>query len=160
MSCIRDLRTSTLVATLPGTWHCWVSVRTGWPSVTILWWDEIENLICNVCLWWQHIKLSEQIHPFNTLCMFLRWQAAQNHVSQSTFTASFRNKTLVWDASVCTWSFHSWPQHTVKLRALPVFGDAWVVYLMSPKWGTTHCKTQGPSCLWRCLGCVLDGKSK
>ena len=35
----------TIVATLPGVWHYWVSVGTGQPSVSIL--DEVESLTFN-----------------------------------------------------------------------------------------------------------------
>ena len=35
------------VATLPGAWRYRVSAGTGWLSVSILWLDEMESLICN-----------------------------------------------------------------------------------------------------------------
>ena len=55
------------MATLPGAWHYRVSAGTGRPSVSILWLGEMESLICNFYLVWQHIKLSEQIRPWGTL---------------------------------------------------------------------------------------------
>ena len=56
----------TPVATLPGAWHYRVSAETGWPSVSILWLGEMESSICNFSVW-QHVKLSEQICPWDTL---------------------------------------------------------------------------------------------
>ena len=31
-----DLKLGTLVATMPGAWHNWVSVRTGWTGVMMM----------------------------------------------------------------------------------------------------------------------------
>ena len=45
-----DLKIGTPVATLPGAWRYRVSAGTGRPSVSILWLDEMESLICNFCL--------------------------------------------------------------------------------------------------------------
>ena len=45
-----DLKIGTPVATLPGTWRYWVSAGTGWPSASILWLGEMENLVCNFYL--------------------------------------------------------------------------------------------------------------
>ena len=42
-----DLKISTPVATLPGTWHYRVSTGTGQPGVSILWLSEMESLVCN-----------------------------------------------------------------------------------------------------------------
>ena len=56
----------TPVATLPGAWYYRVSAGTGQPSVSILWLGEIESLICNFSVW-QHVKLLEQIRPWDTL---------------------------------------------------------------------------------------------
>ena len=42
-----DLKISTPVTTLPGTWQHRVSAGTVWPGVSILWLDGIESLICN-----------------------------------------------------------------------------------------------------------------
>ena len=49
-SLIIDLKISTPVVTLPGTWHDRVSTGTGWSSVSILWLDEMESLICKFFL--------------------------------------------------------------------------------------------------------------
>ena len=43
-----DLNIGTPVATLPGAWRCRVNAGTGWPSVSILWLSEVENLICKL----------------------------------------------------------------------------------------------------------------
>ena len=47
-----DLKIGTPVATRPGAWRYKFSTGTGWPGVSIL---------------WQHVKLSEQIRPWDTL---------------------------------------------------------------------------------------------
>ena len=62
-----DLKIGTPVATLPGTLHYRVSAWSGWPDVSILWLGEMESLICNFYLSVAHIKLSEQILPWDTL---------------------------------------------------------------------------------------------
>ena len=46
----REWKIGTPVAAVSGLW-CWrASAWTGWHSVSILWLDELESLICNVCL--------------------------------------------------------------------------------------------------------------
>ena len=62
-----DSKIDSPVATLPSAWHRRVSTGTGWPGVGILWLDEVESLICNVVWVWQHVILSEQIRPWDTL---------------------------------------------------------------------------------------------
>ena len=61
-----DSKIGTPVATLPGAWCYSVSTGTGQPGVSILWLGEVESSICNFSVW-QHIKLSEQIRPWDTL---------------------------------------------------------------------------------------------
>ena len=61
-----DSKIGTPVATLPGAWRYRVSAGTGRPGVSILWLGEVESLICNFSVW-QHVKLSEQICPCDTL---------------------------------------------------------------------------------------------
>ena len=58
-----DLKIGTRVATLPGAWRYGISVRTGWPGVSILSLGEKTKL---------HVKLSKLIRPYDTLCMSLR----------------------------------------------------------------------------------------
>ena len=55
------------MATLPGAWRDRVSAGTDRPGVSILWLGEIESLICSFYLVWQHVKLSVQIRPWDTL---------------------------------------------------------------------------------------------
>ena len=43
----RRLKAGTVVATLPGTWLCGISVWTCWAAVSKLWLGEIANLISN-----------------------------------------------------------------------------------------------------------------
>ena len=45
-----DLKVGILVATLTGAWCYMVSGRSCWPSVSILWLNEIASLNCNFCL--------------------------------------------------------------------------------------------------------------
>ena len=61
-----DLKIGTLVATLPGAWRSWVSAGTGWSGVIILWLGKIVSSICNFSVW-QHVNLSKQISPWDTL---------------------------------------------------------------------------------------------
>ena len=67
-------KVGTPVTSLPGAWHYRVSAGTGQPGVSILWLGEIESLICSFSVWsaasisvWQHVKLSVQIRPWDTL---------------------------------------------------------------------------------------------
>ena len=66
---------------------CWlrnvpgVSARTGRPGVSILWLGEVESLISNSV--WQHIKLSEQIRPWDTLACC--WDDKQPTNKQTLF---------------------------------------------------------------------------
>ena len=63
-----DLKTSTLLATLPGIWCYWVSVETGWCGVKILWLSEIASLICNFSL--SHTRILAQPHTHTeSLCL-------------------------------------------------------------------------------------------
>ena len=57
-----DLKNGTPVATLPGAWRYRFSAGTGQPVVSILWLGEIESVAVL-----QHVKLSEQIRPCDTL---------------------------------------------------------------------------------------------
>ena len=58
-----DLKIGTPVATLPGAWCYRVSAGTGWPNDWVRWkvWSTTFNPV------WQYVKLSEQIHPWDTL---------------------------------------------------------------------------------------------
>ena len=49
-SSTNDLKTGSLLARQPGTWLQWVSARTGWPRVKILWLGVTASLICNFSL--------------------------------------------------------------------------------------------------------------
>ena len=61
-----DLKIGTPVATLPGAWSHRVSAGTGQPGVSILWvrWKVWSSTSISA---WQHVKLSEQICPWDTL---------------------------------------------------------------------------------------------
>ena len=67
-----DLNIGTPVATQPHHWLCWVSARTGWPSVGIL---PLSMTAMFVSVW-QHVELSNQL--------FLLWL---KHWYSSSFTA-------------------------------------------------------------------------
>ena len=62
-----DLKIGTPVATQPGAWRWRVSAGDGWPSVTILWLGEVEDWSATSVSVWQHVNLSEQIRPWDTL---------------------------------------------------------------------------------------------
>ena len=55
------------MATLPGTWRYTVSAGTGRPGVSILWLGEVKVWSATCISVWQHVKLSEQIRPWDTL---------------------------------------------------------------------------------------------
>ena len=62
-----DSKTGTPVATLPGAWRYRISAGTGWPGVSILWLGEEEVWSATSISVWQHVKLPEQICPWDTL---------------------------------------------------------------------------------------------
>ena len=76
-----DLKIGTPVATLPGAWRYRVSTGTGGPGVRILWLGEMESLVCPSISVWQHVKLSVQIRPWDTLACC--WDAKQPTNKQS-----------------------------------------------------------------------------
>ena len=69
------------MATLPGAWRYSVSVGTGWPGVSILQFGEVKSLFAASTLVWQHVQLSEQIRPRDTLAYF--WDEQQILVAES-----------------------------------------------------------------------------
>ena len=92
-----DSKIGTPVATLPGAWHYWVSTETGKPSVSILWLGEEVWSAISVSLW-QHVKLSEQIRPWDTL-------ACCRDIMQPT-----KKQTQIWSLTVylqCLQNQHS-----------------------------------------------------
>ena len=62
-----DSKIGTPVATLPGVWRYRVSAVTGQPGVSILWLGEVKVWSATSISVWQHVKLSEQIRPWDTL---------------------------------------------------------------------------------------------
>ena len=62
-----DSKIGTPVATLPGAWRYRVSAGTGQPGVSTLWLGEVESWIWTSISVWQHVKLPEQIRPWDTL---------------------------------------------------------------------------------------------
>ena len=62
-----DSKIGTPVSTLPDAWCYWVSAGTGQPGVSILWLGETESLMCSFYLGVQHVNLSEQNRPWDTL---------------------------------------------------------------------------------------------
>ena len=85
-----DSKIGTPVATLPGTWRYRVSAGIGRPSVSILWLGEVESSICNFYLSVAAHKLSEQIHPWDTLACC--WD-----VKQSTNKQIFVQTVVDWN---------------------------------------------------------------
>ena len=82
LSHICDLEIGTPVATLPGALHYRISTGTGQPSVRILWLGEIVWSATSISMW-QHMQLSEQIGPWDTLACW--W----------TFTNQWNNCALM-----------------------------------------------------------------
>ena len=62
-----DLKIGTPVAALPGAWRYRVSTGTGRPVVSIIWLGEVELGSPTFISVWQHVQLSEQIRPWDTL---------------------------------------------------------------------------------------------
>ena len=58
-----DLKIGTPVPTQPCAYRYRVSAGTDWPSVIVLWLDEVESLICNFFLHVAVRQLPEQIRP-------------------------------------------------------------------------------------------------
>ena len=50
---------------------CTLPTRTGWPSVGILWLDEIASFVFCFCVW-NRVKLRRQVRSWNTLCLLLQ----------------------------------------------------------------------------------------
>ena len=84
-----DLNIGTPVSTEPGAWHYRVSAGTGWPGVSILWLGQVESLICSFTSVWQHVKLSEQIRPWDTLacCWDVKQPTNKQHAVFSVMPA-------------------------------------------------------------------------
>ena len=72
LSHTNDLKIETPVATLPGAWCNRVGAGTGWPSVSILWLDEMESLICNFYLTVAAHKIVWAHPSLKYTCMLLR----------------------------------------------------------------------------------------
>ena len=81
-----DLKIGTPVATLPGAWRYRVSTGTGRPGVSILWLSEKEVWPATSVSAWQHVKLSEQIRPWDTLACC--WDVKQP-INQTNHTRSW-----------------------------------------------------------------------
>ena len=78
-----------LQTTLPDAWHHTLSVRTGWPSVSLLKLSEIANLICNFYLSVAAMNLSIQIYPWDTLAHC--WDVKQPTNNKFHLNFSFRH---------------------------------------------------------------------
>ena len=65
---VKSCQIGTPVATLPGAWHYRVSAGTGRPHVSLLCdWVRWKVWFATYISVWQHIKLSKQICPWDTL---------------------------------------------------------------------------------------------
>ena len=62
-----DLKIGTPVATLPGPWQYSSNAGTGQPGVSILWLGRQKVWSAASISLWQHVKLSVQIRPWETL---------------------------------------------------------------------------------------------
>ena len=81
------------MVTLTGAWRYRVSAGTGWTGVSILRLGEVESLICAASISvWQHVKLSEQIRPRNTLAYC--WDAKQPTNQQTNLGVAARQIVL------------------------------------------------------------------
>ena len=82
-----DFKIGTPLASLPGAWRYRVSTGTGRPGVSILWLGEVESLIGSSVSVWQHVNLSEQIRPWDTLACC--WDVKQPTDKQSPALSVF-----------------------------------------------------------------------
>ena len=62
-------------------WETSGSAPVGLSQYTVSGWDS--SLVCRFCPVWQHLKLSEQIHPWDTLLMVLRFQIRNKKTTAS-----------------------------------------------------------------------------
>ena len=62
-----DSKIGITVTTLPSAWRYRVSAGTGRPCISILWLGEVESWSATSISVWQHVKLSEQIGPWDTI---------------------------------------------------------------------------------------------
>ena len=111
------------VATLPGAW-CY---RTGWPGVSILWLGEMESRWSATSISvWQHVKLSEQIRPWDTLACY--WDIKQPTNNTASLSALQLDYT---------------PPHNIALqhRTAPPHWCCTCHHIMPPHHATTqyHC---------------------
>ena len=122
-----DLKVGTPVATLPGAWRDRSSAGTCLPGVSILWLGEVESLICNFSEW-QHIKLSEQIRPWNTLAWCWDVKQPTNRLPRPLYALplwdrSCRSNLLLHPVTVywhrASQSQH-WPYNTRRLADKPL----------------------------------------
>ena len=62
-----DFEIDTVETTLPGAWQKRASHSTDWPGVSTIWLGELQILSATSVSVWQHVQLSEQICPRDTL---------------------------------------------------------------------------------------------
>ena len=84
-----DIQIGTPVTTLPGSWRYRVSAGTGRTGVSILWLGEMEVWSATSNSVWQHVKLSEQIRPRDTLACCWDVKQASNQQTLSFCCSMF-----------------------------------------------------------------------
>ena len=90
------------MATLPGAQRYRICAGTGWPSVSILWLGEMEV--------WQHIRLSEQIRPWDTLACYWDIKQPTNKLTLVLFNNPLYSVTCILfmtDPLTCFYNVHS-----------------------------------------------------
>ena len=87
-----DLKIGIPVATLPGAWRYRVSAGTGRPGVSILWLGETESLAAASFSVWQHVQLSAQIHPWDTLACC--WDDSNQPTNKSLYIGIQRHSPM------------------------------------------------------------------
>ena len=91
------------MAALPGAWHYRVSAGIGRPGVSILWLCEVESWSETSISVWQHVKLSEQIRPWDTLACCWDVKQPTNKQSSSAF-----DLMVALTRSSLPWVLHTW----------------------------------------------------
>ena len=96
------------MATLLGVWRYRVSAGTGWHGVSIPWLGEIMWFVTSISVW-QHVNLSEQIRPWDTLacCWDVKQPIHNKHLSFALWSLSPTSPTpsTLISLSLCSLCF-------------------------------------------------------
>ena len=125
------------MATLPGAWCYRVSTGTGRPGVSILWLGEVESLIgmATSISVWQHVKLSEQIRPWDTLACC--WDVKQLTNQQTNSDLKIGTPVA---ALPCVWRYRAIAGTGVSTLWLGQMASLICNFCLSVAACTSHCE--------------------